>query len=89
VSIRKGGYRRDDEPIFVVISEHDTHDPMLSHGAIILEQYTMDSEDEVFERAVNLSKTSRYGRIWIGKVEVQCEVDGDKVIYKRPRGLPF
>lgn len=81
MSIRKGGHRRTDEPILVMIAEHDMDDPLLSHGAIIFEQYTMDSEEEVVERASRMSKSGKYGRIWIGKVEIQCEVAGDNMIH--------
>ena len=80
MSIRKGGWRMNDEPILCVICEHDTDDPLQSHGAIIFEQYTMDSAEEVSKRAQGFADSGKYGRVWLGKVEIQMEVGGSNVV---------
>ncbi len=74
MSIRRGGHRNRGESIFVLICESDVDDPLRSHGAIIFEQYTMDSEEEVRERAQCFANGHKYGRVWLGKVDIQCEV---------------
>lgn len=70
MSIRRGGCRGKGEPLSVIICEHDCDDPLRSHGAIILEQYTCDSELEVEERAMMFAKSGKHGRVWMAHIKV-------------------
>jgi hypothetical protein len=60
--------RTKNEPIMVMICEHDTDDPFRSTGAIIMEQYARISPEEVMERAKNFADSGKYGRVWIAKL---------------------
>lgn len=66
---RPRGYRARSEEILVIVSEHDTDDPLLSSGAIIMEQYTANSPDQVMDRAKMFADGGKYGRIWVGRIE--------------------
>lgn len=57
------------EPINVIIVEHDVDDPFRSSGAIIMEQYTRNSPEEVRERARMMASSGKYGRVWVAELK--------------------
>jgi len=66
---RHSGYRRKDEPIRVIIFEHDIDDPLRSSGAIIMEQYAADSPEQTMDRAQGFADSRKHGRVWVGDID--------------------
>ena len=62
------GYRAKDDPMLVIICEHDIDDPLRSSGAIIMEQYTANAPDQVMDRAKMFADGGKYGRVWVGEI---------------------
>lgn len=54
----------------LIILERGADNPLCSEGAIIWEQKANEDEEDVKERAKSLAASGKYGRVWLGSVDV-------------------
>lgn len=59
----------------MIVMEHDVDDPFRSSGAIIMEQYTALSPEQVMEKAQQLANGGKYGRIWTATLKELVQTD--------------
>lgn len=69
------GWRGAAEPILVIICERDVDDPFRSCGAIVFEQYTSLSPEQVREQARMLANGGKYGKVWTANLYGFVEIE--------------
>ena len=60
--------------MLIIIAERDTPDPFSADGAIVFEQKTNISDDDVREHAQSLATSGKYGKVWVAEVDLNKTV---------------